>query len=124
MSSSMFRAKPLTEPDSPPTMMSRIDTRAPSSSARQSSLDPVLGVMVGGLFLVLFDAPIELVGQGVDGGIHVVFSCIAVDLVSPHHESGLGLVAEFFDGEDAVNIDDLFEVSGDALEFLDDVGAQ
>src|SRR6202021_2851914 len=124
MSSSMCRATLLPEPDSPLTMMSRIDTRAPSSSAGQAGLDHVLGVMVGGLFFVFLDASIQLVGQGIDGGIHVVFSRIAVDLVSPQHEGGLGLVAEFFDREHAMNVDGLLEVLRKAFDFLDYVGAQ
>src|ERR1700674_184413 len=122
MSSSMCRATLLPEPDSPLTMISRIDTRAPGSN-RRTGLDHVHGVVVRGLFLVFLDASIELVGQGVDGGIHVVFGGIRVDFVSPQHEGGFGLMAEFFDGEHTVNVDELFEVPRDALEFLDDVSA-
>src|SRR5450432_2782500 len=110
MSSSMCRATLLPEPDSPLTMISRIDTRAPKNSIRQTGLDHVVRVMIGGLFLVFLDAAIELVGEGVDGGVHVGLGCIGIDLVSPQHERGLGLMAEFFDGEHAVHIDELLEV--------------
>jgi hypothetical protein len=79
--------------------------------------------MVGGLFFMLLHAPIELVGEGVDGGVHVVFGGIGVDFVPAQHERGFGLVAEFFDREHAVNVDELLEVPRDALEFLDDVSA-
>src|SRR5271168_4189449 len=108
MSSSMCSATLFPEPDSPLTMISRIDTEA---LVRRTRLDHVLRVMVGGLFLVLLDASIELVGEGVDRGVHVGFGGVGVDLVSPQHESGFGLVAESFDGEDAVNVDELFEMA-------------
>src|SRR5271156_2831953 len=124
MSSSMCRATLLPEPDSPLTMMSRIDTRAPWNLSGQSRLDHILGVMVGGLFLVFLDAPVEFVGQGIDGGVHVVFGGVGVDLVSAQHECCLGLVTEPFDREHAVNVDELFEVSRYALEFLGYVSAQ
>src|SRR6202049_1324928 len=104
MSSSICSATLLPEPDSPLTMISRIATRAPSDSTRQTGLDHVLGVMIRGLFLVFLDASIEFVGEGVDGGIHVGFGGIGVDLVSSQHRSGFGLVAEFFDGEHAMNV--------------------
>src|ERR1700704_848311 len=110
MSSSMCRATLLPEPDSPLTMISRIDTRASFGSARHAGLEHVLGMMVGGLFLVFLDAPVEFVGQRVDGSIHIGFGGVGVDLVSAQHEGGLGLVAEFLDGEDAMNIDELVEV--------------
>src|ERR1700736_2960846 len=109
MSSSMCRATLLPEPDSPLTMMSRIDTRAPDST-RRTGLDHVHSVVVRGLFLVFLDASVEFVGQGVDGGVHVVLGGIRVNLVSPQHEGGFRLVAEFFDGEHTVNVDELFEV--------------
>src|ERR1700676_1471285 len=109
MSSSMCKATLLPEPDSPLTMISRIDTRAPGS-ARQTGLDHVHGVVVCGLLFVFLDASIKFVGKGIDGGVHVVFGCIRVDLVSPQHEGGFGLMAEFFDGEHTVNVDELFKV--------------
>ncbi len=40
----------------------------------------------------------------------LVFGGVGVDLVSAQHEGGFGLVAELFDGEDAMNIDELLEV--------------
>src|ERR1700716_2075208 len=103
MSSNMCRATLLPEPDSPLTMMSRIDTRAPGS-AQRTGLDHVLGVVVRSLLLVFLDASIKFVGEGVDGGVHVVFGGIGVDLVSPQHEGGFRLMAEFFDGEHTVNV--------------------
>src|ERR1022692_1367419 len=108
MSSSMCRATLLPEPESPLTMMSRIDTRAPTST-RQAGLDHVLGVMIRGLFLVFLDASIEFVGQGIDGSVHIVFGGFGVDLVSAQHQRGLSLVPHvLFHGEHAMHVDQLF----------------
>src|ERR1700704_251396 len=109
MSSSMWSATLLPEPDSPLTMTSRIDQGA-LGLTRRAGLDHVLGVMVRSLFLVFFYAPIEFVGERVDRRIHVVFGRLGVDLVSPQHERCFCLVAELLDREHAVNIDELFEV--------------
>src|ERR1700719_4641597 len=122
MSSSMCRATLLPEPDSPLTMINRIDMRAPGST-RRAGLDHVHGVVVRGFFLVFLDASVKFVGEGVDGGVHVIFGGVRVDLVSPEHEGGFGLVAEFFDREHAVNVDELIEVPRDALELLENVSA-
>src|SRR5271165_1744486 len=125
MSSSMCSATLLPEPDSPLTMISRIDMELTLRNLRrQARLDDVLGMVVGGLFFVFLHAAIELVGQGIDGGIHVRFSCIGIDLVPAQHESGLRLVAKSFDREHAVDVDQLLEMPGDAFEFLDDVGVK
>src|ERR1700722_9204613 len=118
----MCRATLLPEPDSPLTMISRIDTRAPCST-RQSGLDHVLGVMIGGLFLVVLDASIELVGQCVDGGVHIGLGCIGVDFIPSQHESRFGLVTEFLHREHAVDIDQLFEMPGNAFKFLEYISA-
>src|SRR5260370_28927020 len=109
MPSSMCRATLLPEPDSPLTMISRIDTRAPES-ARRTGLDHVHGVVVRGLLLVFLDASIKFVGQGVDGGVHVVFGGIRIDFVAPQHEGGVALVAEFFNGDDTVDVDQFVAV--------------
>ena len=83
-----------------------------------------LGVMVGGLFLVLLDAAVELVGERVDGGIHVGLGRVGVDLVPAKHQRRLGLVTQLLHREDAVNVDQLLEMPGDSLEFLQDVAAK
>ena len=123
MSSSMCSATLLPEPDEPAhdDQPHRHGAALAHPTAR---LEDVLGVMVGGLFLVFLDAAVELVGQRVDGGIHVLFGGVGVDLVPAHHQGGLGLVAHFFDREHAVDVDQLLEMPGDALEFLENVAAQ
>ena len=49
---------------------------------------------------------------------------ICVDLVPAQHERRFRLVAQLLDREDAVNVDQLLEVSGNSLEFLQDVTAK
>src|SRR5579872_6193148 len=123
MSSSMCRATLFPDPDSPLTMINRIDMDRPAlyASARPEDF---LGTVVGGLFLVFLDAAVELVGKRVDGSIHVLFDGIRVDLVTPHHQGRFGLVSHFFDGEYAMDVDQLLEMAGDAFEFLENVAAQ
>jgi hypothetical protein len=78
-------------------------------------------VVVRDFFLVLLDAPIELVGKRVNGGIHVLFDRVGVNRSPAEHHSGLGLVAQFFDPEYAVNVDDPVGVPDDPIEFSFDV---
>src|ERR1700722_17983828 len=120
----MCRATLFPDPDSPLTMISRIDMEESVFGFPSARLEDFLGVMVGGLFFVLFDAAVELVGQCVDGGIHILFSCFGVDLVSAHHQRGLGLVTHFLDREDAVDVNQLLEMPRDPLEFFDYIAAQ
>jgi hypothetical protein len=120
MSSSMCRATLLPEPDKPLTMISRIDmgvTKAHLSP--RARLDHFLGVMVRGLFLVLLDAAVELVGERIDGGVHVLFGRVGVDLVAAQHQRGLRLVAQLLHREHAVDVDQLLEMPRDAFEFLE-----
>jgi hypothetical protein len=72
---------------------------------REARLDDLVGMVIRGLFLVLLDAAVELVGQRIDGGVHVPVGRIGVDLVAAQHQRGLGLVAQLFDGEHAVDVD-------------------
>ena len=83
-----------------------------------------LGVMVGSLFLVLLDAAVELVGERVDGGIHILLSGIGVDFIAAHHQGGFGFVSHFFYSQHAVDVDELLEMPRDALKFLEHVAAQ
>src|ERR1700675_428571 len=123
MSSSMCSATLLPEPDSPLTMISRIELTL-WNLQRQARLDDILGVVIGGLFFVFLYAAVELVGQGIDGGVHIRFGCIGIDLVPTQHESGLRFVAESFDREHAVDVDQLLEMPRDAFEFFQDVSAK
>src|SRR5665213_1601974 len=110
MSSSMCRATLLPEPDSPLTMIRRIDMGAAAASGRQARLDHLDRMVIAGLFLVLLDTAVELVRQSVDGGVHVGFGGIGVNFIPPQHERGFRLVAEFFHGEHAMNVDQLLEM--------------
>src|SRR5450631_1047930 len=80
--------------------------------------------MVGGLLLVFLDAAVELVGKSVDCRIHVGLGRVGVNLVPSKHQSGLGLVTQLLHREHAVNIDQLFEMPGDSLEFFQDIATK
>ena len=82
------------------------------------------GVMIGELFLVFLDAPIELVGQQVDGGIHVLFRGIGMNRVAADVQRRFGLLSQLLHRQHTVNVDDLIEVPRDALELLLHVSAQ
>ena len=58
--------------------------------------------MIGELFLVLLDAAVELVGEGVDGGVHVLLDGIGVDGPAIEQDGGFGFVAQFLDGGPSV----------------------
>src|SRR2546427_11874152 len=69
--------------------------RRPSHAQRPAPLD---GVVIGALFLVLLDAAIELVGEQVDRGVHVLFGRVRVDVVAAHVQGRLGLLPQLLDG--------------------------
>src|SRR6185312_4440927 len=82
------------------------------------------GVMIGELFLVFLDAPIELVGHQVDGRIHVLFRGICVNRAAADVQRRFGLLSQFLHRQHTVNVDDLIEVASDALELPLHVDAQ
>ena len=70
---------------------------------------------------MLLHAAVELGRQRVDGGIHVGLGGVGVDLVATQQHGGFGLVAQMFDSQHAMDVDQLFVVSGNAFELLEDV---
>lgn len=68
-------------------------------------------VVVRLLFLVFLDEAVELVRQRVDGGVHVLGHGIGVQGATADMRSGFSLVLEFLDSKDAVEVDDLIEVT-------------
>ena len=81
-------------------------------------------MMIGELFFVLLHAPIELVGKGVDGGVHVRLDGIGVNGAAAQQDGGFGFVAQFLDGEDAMNVYDVVRVPDDAVELFLDVALE
>src|SRR5690349_24135740 len=115
----MCRATLLPDPDSPLTRMSRIADvlLLPNRLARFG------GVFVGLLFLVLQHAAVELVGQQIDGGVHVFFRGIGMDRIAAYMQGGFGLLSELLNRQDAMHVDYVVEMAGNALELLLDIGA-
>ena len=66
--------------------------------------------VVGALFLVLLDAAVELVGQQVDGGVHVFFGGVGVDRVAADVQRRLGLLSQLLHRQHTVHVDDLVEM--------------
>ena len=81
------------------------------------------GVVVGLHFLVLDDPPVELVGQQIDGGVHVFLGGVGMNGIAAHMQCGFGLLSELFDRQDAMDVDYVIEMARDPFEFLLDVGA-
>src|SRR5690349_1688547 len=115
----MCRATLLPDPESPLTRMSRIADvlLLPNRLARLG------GVFVGLLFLVLQHAAVELVGQQIDGGVHVLFRGVGMNRIAAHMQGGFGLLSELLNREDAMHVDYVVEMAGNAFELLLDVGA-
>src|SRR5690606_10590901 len=78
-------------------------------------------VMVGQLFLVLFNPAVERVGQRIDGGVHVHVDGVGVHHGAVQQHLGFGFVSLFLDREYAVNVNDVVGVSDDAVQLLFDV---
>src|ERR1700704_5166416 len=81
------------------------------------------GVVIGLHFLVFDDAPVELVGEQVDGGVHVFLGGVGVDGITAYMQSGFGLLSEFLNSQHAMHVDYMVEMARNSLEFLFDVRA-
>src|SRR5450755_493460 len=119
----MCRATLLPDPESP-LMMIRCIALAAAALSGSAQPHGFFDVMVGGFLLVLLHAAVELVGERVDGGIHVPLGRIGVDLVATQGHRCLGDVAQLLYAEHAVYVDESLEMPGQAFEFLRDVAAQ
>src|SRR5688572_26373352 len=120
-SSSMLSATLLPDPDRPLTTTRRVMwlLRSVHPAARDFS-----GVMVDQLFLVLANHAVELVGEGVDRGVHVGVLRVGVDHRATHADRRLGLVLQLLDGQDAAHVDDSLEMAQYAVQLPADVLAQ
>src|SRR5207244_13038677 len=76
------------------------------------------GVMISHLFLVLFQASVELVGQQIDRGVHILVDRFRMDRGTAYVQRRLGLLSQLFHRQYAVHIQHLIVVPADALEFL------
>src|SRR5258706_1313455 len=79
-------------------------------------------VVIDALLLVFEDLAVELVGQAVDGSVHVRVNAFDVDILAANVHVCLDLVVQFVDGQDDIDVYDVVEVAGDAVDFIDDVG--
>src|SRR5688572_3683728 len=121
----MCKATLLPDPDSP---LTRINLMVWCSSRSFGAVDlaglaRLGGVLVGLLFLVLEHAAVELVGQQVYGGVHVLFGGIGMDGAAAHMQGGFGLLSELLHRQDTMHVDHVIEMPGNALELLLHVGA-
>ena len=80
-------------------------------------------MMIGQLFLVLAHPSLELVGQRVDRGVHVAFAGQGMNGLAADVQRRFGLVLQLLDGQHEMRVDDVIEVSHDAVEFLLHVAA-
>src|SRR5690606_28845437 len=82
------------------------------------------GVMVGELLFVLFDLPIELVDEHIDGGVHVGLDGVGVYRAAADLYGGFGPVLQFLHREDAVDIGHVVEMPLELCELGADVIAK
>src|SRR5512147_784588 len=104
-------------------MTSLIPSRPADPSGSAEALD-FLGVMVGQLFLVSLDLPVELVDEDIDRRIHVRFDRVGVDRSAAHVNRGFRFVLQLLDGQYAVDIRQVIEMSLESRELGTDVVAQ
>src|ERR1044071_1656220 len=116
----MCSATLLPDPDSPLTRMSLMRRGYLLDGPR---LARFRGVLVGLLFLVLEHAAVELVGQQVDGGVHVFLGGIGMDGIAAHMQRGFGLLSELLNRQHAMHVDYVVEMARNPFEFLFDVRA-
>src|SRR5262245_18203270 len=112
----MCNATLLPDPDSPLTRMSLMEFSL--SSPGSSAVRPARfgGVVVGLHLLVLDDTPIELVGEQVDGGVHVFLGGFGVHGIAAHMQSGFGLLSELLNCQHAMHVDNVVEMTRNPLE--------
>src|SRR5262247_2588330 len=103
----MCSATLLPDPDSPLTRMSLIGMAGPSLPAERFTR--LGGVVIGLALLVLDHAAVELVGQQVDGGVHVFLGGVGMDGVAANMQRRFGLLSKFLNGQDTVHIDHVVE---------------
>jgi len=80
--------------------------------------------MVGDLLLVLQHLPVELVGEDVDRRVHVGFDALRVQVLAAHVQRGFAFLLQLVDREHDGDVDDVVEVTGDAVELRRHVVAQ
>ena len=73
-------------------------------------------MVVGDLLLVLSYLAVKLVDHAVDGGVHVFVDGIGKQLGAGEIDRGFGAVPQLVDGEYAVDVGDVIEVTLDAGE--------
>jgi hypothetical protein len=78
-------------------------------------------VMIRDLLFVFLDLPIAPVDQRVNRGVHVGVDRVGVDCTTPQMNGGLGLMDEFFDGQDAVNVGHVVKMALELSELRPDV---
>src|SRR5947207_12484136 len=102
------------------TLLARFSPR----NGRRDALDRYRGVpLTVALLLELEHLAIELVRKSVDGRVHVGLDAFGVNVLAAHVQIGRYLLPELVDGEDDVDVDDVVEVTRQALELGRHVGA-
>src|SRR5579863_1529323 len=94
---------------------------AGSSAAEATRLG---GAVRGALFLVLLKAAVELIGQKVNGRVHVLFGRIRVDRITADVQRRFRLLSQLLHRQHTVHVDDLVEMSADTFELLLHVASQ
>ena len=75
-------------------------------------------MVIGQFFLVLAHAPVELVGQRVDRGVHVAVDRVGMNDRTAYPQCRLCPVLQFLDRQHAVHVNHVLEVAHDALQLF------
>ena len=70
---------------------------------------------------MLDDLAIQFVGQKVNCGVHVAIFTMGVEVMAFNVQGSFNFVHQFFDLHDDTDVDDVVEVTFDAVEFLGNV---
>lgn len=73
--------------------------------------------MIDELFLVLSDAPVELVDKAVNCSVHIFFYGVSVNLAAVYVDCSLCFVPQLFDREYAVYSGDEVKMAADFFDF-------
>src|SRR6266700_585513 len=73
------------------------------------------------LLLVLDHLPVELVGECVDGRVHIRLHAFGVELLAADMQVGRDLLSELVDCKHHVDVDDVIEMACNAFQLVDDV---
>src|SRR3954452_7271190 len=82
-----------------------------------------VATMVGEFLLVFFHLTVELIREGIDGGVHIRIDAFRMNFLSPHMHVGLDNLSYLVDAQHHTDIDHMIEMPRDPFQLVDDISA-